>query len=82
MITDIETNTPSISGAELPAPPWLKLAETGSLMRAATTRPASSAPREQVVEYCDSRARIEFRVAISEELKAFSFWNSRSLSDT
>ena len=66
----------------LPAPPRVKVALTGSLIRALTTRTSSSGPMEQVVEYCESRARILFRLAISEELKAFSFWNSLSRSDT
>ena len=64
------------------APLRLNSALTGSLIRALTTTTSSSAPREQVAAYWESRARILFRVAISEELKAFSLWNSRSRSDT
>ena len=73
---------PSNPGPTLSAAPLVKEALTGSLIRALTTSASSSGPREQVAEYCDSLARILFRVAISEELKAFSFWNNRSLSDT
>ena len=35
----------------LPAPAWVKVSLTGSLMRALTTRVSSSGPREQVAEY-------------------------------
>ena len=66
----------------LPAAARVKDSLTGSLIRAFTTRLSSSGPREQVAEYWESRARILFRLAISDELKAFSFWNNRSRSDT